>query len=114
MQLTDWLRVEVALLLIGLTKISFAKNWFFLLAIHSHNYSFALRFYFFKLTQPLIVSVKEKRKKPDRIPYPLPYSLRNPYRNLKTETSQDYAQKPKRNCTFMNSASGYRDDFPHF
>jgi len=28
MQLTDWLLVEVALLLIGLTQISFAKNWF--------------------------------------------------------------------------------------
>jgi len=26
MQLTDWLRVEVALLLIGLTKIYFVKN----------------------------------------------------------------------------------------
>jgi hypothetical protein len=26
MQLTDWLLVEVALLLIGLTKISFAKD----------------------------------------------------------------------------------------
>ena len=33
------------------------------------------------------------------------YSLRNPYRNLKSENSQDYAQKPQRNCTFMNSAS---------
>jgi hypothetical protein len=28
------------------------------------------------------------------------------YRNLKSENSQDYAQKPQRNCTFMNSASG--------
>jgi hypothetical protein len=28
MQLPDWLLVEVALLLIGLTKISFVKNWF--------------------------------------------------------------------------------------
>jgi hypothetical protein len=28
------------------------------------------------------------------------------YGNLKSETSQDYAQKPQRNCTFMNSASG--------
>jgi hypothetical protein len=26
--------------------------------------------------------------------------------NLMPENSQDYAQKPKRNCTFMNSASG--------
>ncbi len=39
-------------------------------------------FYFFKLTQPLTVSVKEKGGKPDRKPYPLPYGLSNPYRNL--------------------------------
>jgi hypothetical protein len=73
-------------------------------------------FYFFKFTQPLIVStvqllytVKEIGGKPDRKPYPLPYGIRNPYRNLKSENSQDYAQKPHRNCPFMNSASG-----PHF
>ncbi len=27
------------------------------------------------------------------------------YRNLKSDNSQDYAQKPERNCMFMNSAS---------
>ncbi len=27
------------------------------------------------------------------------------YGNLKSENSQDYAQKPQRNCTFMNLAS---------
>jgi hypothetical protein len=26
--------------------------------------------------------------------------------NLKSENSQDYAQKPQRHCTFMNSAAG--------
>ncbi len=50
---------------------------------------------------------KEKGGKPDRKTYPHPYGLRNPYINLKSENSQDYAQKPQRNCTFMNSASGY-------
>jgi len=30
---------------------------------------------------------------------------RNPYRKLKSDNSQDYAQKPQRNCTLMNSAS---------
>jgi hypothetical protein len=30
------------------------------------------------------------------------------YENLKSENSQDYAQKPQRNSTFMNSASGQR------
>ncbi len=65
-------------------------------------------FFFFKLTQPLTVSsvrllhtVKEKGGKPDRKPYPLPYGLRNPYRNLKSENSQDYAQKPPKNCTYF-------------
>ncbi len=28
------------------------------------------------------------------------------YGNLKSENSQDYAQNPQRNCTFMNSSSG--------
>ncbi len=31
------------------------------------------------------------------------------YGNLKSENSQDYAQKPQRNCTFMNLASGSRE-----
>jgi hypothetical protein len=38
--------------------------------------------------------VKEKGEKPDRKPYPFPYGLRNPYRNINAEKSQDYAQKP--------------------
>ncbi len=49
-------------------------------------------FYFFKLTQPLAVStfqllytVKDKGGKPDGKPHHLPYSLRNPFRNLKSE-----------------------------
>jgi hypothetical protein len=40
----------------------------------------------------------------DRKPYPLSYGLRNPYRNLKPKNSQGCAQKPQRNCTFMNWA----------
>ncbi len=51
----------------------------FLLVIRSHLYSFAGDFYFFKIMQPLTVSVNEKGGKPDRKTYPLPYgSLRNP------------------------------------
>jgi hypothetical protein len=34
----------------------------------------------------------EKGGKPDRKPYPLLYGSRNPYRNLKSENSQDYSQ----------------------
>jgi hypothetical protein len=52
--------------------------------------------------QPLTVSTvqlvntqKEKGGKPDRKPYSLLYGLRNPYRNLKSENSQDYDQKPQ-------------------
>jgi hypothetical protein len=45
----------------------------------------------------LLYTVKEKGGKPDRKPYPIPYGLRNPYRNLKSENSQDYARKPQRN-----------------
>ncbi len=41
-------------------------------------------FYFFKLMQPLTVSLNGKRG--------------NPYRNLKSETSRDYVQKPRLSC----------------
>jgi hypothetical protein len=53
-----------------------------------------------------LYTVKEKGGKPDGKPHPLLYGLRNPYRNIKSENSQDYARKPQRNCTFMNLASG--------
>jgi hypothetical protein len=65
----------------------------FLLAIHGHLYSFALRFLFLKIMQPLTyfyssftVHCKGDKRKTDRKPYPLPYGLRNPYRNLKSES----------------------------
>ncbi len=55
----------------------------------------------------LLYTVKEKGGKPDRKPpHPFLYGLRNPYGNLKSENSPDYARKPQRNCTFMNTASG--------
>jgi hypothetical protein len=38
-----------------------------------------------------LYTVKENGGKPDRKQHPLPYGLSNPYRNLKSETSQDYA-----------------------
>jgi hypothetical protein len=80
-------------------------------AIHSHLYSFALRFLFLQThaisysLYSLLYNVKEKGGKPDRKPYPLSYGLRNPYRNLKPESSQDYAQKSQQNCMLMNTAS---------
>ncbi len=61
----------------------------FLLAIHSHLYTFVLRFPFLEthatssLTVQLLYTEKDKGGKPDRKPYALlPYGLRNPYRNL--------------------------------
>ncbi len=84
-----------------------------LLAIHSYLYSFAFRFVFlqthgtsYNFFSSVTVHCKGERRKPDRKPYPFPYGLKNPYRNLKSENSQDYAQKHQRNVTFMNSASG--------
>ncbi len=72
--------------------------------------------YFFKLTQPQFLQFSfctvnrkgEVRKAclRDRKPYPVPHGLRNPYRNLKSENSQESAQKPQRSCMFMNSVSG--------
>ncbi len=50
----------------------------------------------------LLYTVKEKGGKSDR----KPFGLRNPYRNLKSENSKDYAQKPTQNITIMNSDSG--------
>ncbi len=77
-------------------------------------------FYFAKLTQPLTVftvqllyTSKEKGRKPDRKPYPLSYGLRNPYGNLKSENSQDYAQKPQRNSASVPTIV-YTDKVPIF
>jgi hypothetical protein len=44
-------------------------------------------------TVQLCYTVKEKGAKPDRKPFPLPYGLRNPYRNLKSVNSQHFAWK---------------------
>jgi hypothetical protein len=44
----------------------------------------------FQFPVQLLYTVKEKGGKPDGKPYPLPYGIINPYRNLKSENSQDY------------------------
>jgi hypothetical protein len=44
---------------------------------------------------------------PENYLYPHLYGLRNPYRKVRSKNSHDYAQKPQRICTFLNSASGY-------
>jgi hypothetical protein len=59
-------------------------------------------------TLHLLYTVKEKGGKPDRKPYTLLYGLRNPYRNLKSENSEDCDQKSQRNCMFMTSASAFK------
>jgi hypothetical protein len=55
-------------------------------------------------TVKLHKNVKGKVWKPDRKSYPLPYVLRNPYRNLKSENSR-LCIEASRNCKFMNSVS---------
>jgi hypothetical protein len=50
----------------------------------------------------LMYTVKEKGGKTNIKPHPLPYGLRNAYRNLKSESSQNYDKKPQRKCTFIN------------
>ncbi len=81
----------------------------FLLAIHSHLYSFAFRFLLLQAhatSYNFYSSVTVKGGKPDRKPNPRRYGLRKPCRNLKIENSQDYAQKPQQIWTFRNSDSG--------
>jgi hypothetical protein len=61
--------------------------------------SIALPLDFFKLkltvSRVQLLYVKEKGGKPDGKPYPLRFGLRYPYRNLQSENSGDYAQKPQ-------------------
>jgi hypothetical protein len=83
----------------------------FLLPVQNDVYSFALRFLFlqtpatsYSVYSALVYTVKEKVGKPDRKPHPLSCGLRNPCRNFKSQNSQDYAQKPQINSTFMSSA----------
>jgi hypothetical protein len=73
---SQWSYVKV----LGRNPDKSLKTFFPLFNIHIHLNSFALRLFFFKVTQPLIVSrvqllytVKEKEGKPDRKSYLLPY-----------------------------------------
>ncbi len=86
---------EFSSLLFKVTSTAFALRLPFL-----QTYATSYSFY-----TALLYTVKEKRGKPSRKPYPLSYGSRNPYRNLKSENSKDCAQNPQRNCSFMYSAS---------
>jgi hypothetical protein len=74
--------------------------------MHSHLYSFALRFLSLQnnATSYSFLSSDTVHCKGERMEnlienyIPLSNGLRNPYRNLKSENCQDYAQKPQRNC----------------
>ncbi len=77
------------------------KVWrVFLLAIHSHLYSFALRFIFLQTHSTSysfsfgywLYTVKEKEENPIEN-HPLSYGLRNLYRNLKSENSASPTQR---------------------
>jgi hypothetical protein len=67
---------------------------FLFLQTHGTSYNFTA----------LLYTVKEKGGKPDKKPNPLPYGLRNPFRNIKSENSQDFALEPQRNVHEFGSA----------
>ncbi len=69
--------------------------------------------YFFKLTQPLtnssvrcctLLNKKDENLIENKTPFPMLKEIHTG--NLKFENYQDYGQRPQRNCTFMNYASG--------
>ncbi len=80
----------------------------FLLAfILHHMYSFVLRIPFlqthatshsFQSSVTIFYTAKEKGGKPDWKPYPVSYELRNPYRNLKSQNSDECIHTPKSLC----------------
>ncbi len=94
----------------------------FLLAIHSHLFSFALRFLFlqnrttsYSFYSSVTVLCKGERRKTWQKAIPgvnlterhTPFLwFKKSKQNLKSENSRYYSQKPQRNCTFLNSASG--------
>ncbi len=121
------------LALIAITEAEYldvigTKVLVFLLAIHSHLYNFVLRFWFlqthatsdsfyrrrilgrnwdkslksfasFYSQSPLVTNFTPPTSQSGLKPVNIVYG------NLKSENSQEYAQNPQRNCTFMNSAS---------
>jgi hypothetical protein len=72
---------------------------FLFLRTHATSYSFS--------SALLLYTKKEKGGKADRKPSPLHCGLRRSCRNHKFENSQDYSQKPQRNCTFMAKGLAY-------
>ncbi len=68
------------------------------LQTHATSYSFY---------SSVTVHCKGERRKTWQKTIPPSLWFKNPHRNLKSENSQDYAQKPQRNCKFMNSAFGH-------
>ncbi len=90
-----------------------SEEFFSFLFTVTCTYSFALRFIFLQTHATFYVFLqfsywtlqRRKRGKPNRKTYLLPFGFRNLYRYIKSENSQDYAQKPQRNSTFMNSTS---------
>ncbi len=89
---------DLRVFLLAIFRVTSTTFLFVFLQTHATSCSF----YSFSY---LLYTVKEKGGKPDRKPYALSYGLRNQCRNLKSENSHNYAQKPQRKCTFMNSAS---------
>ncbi len=86
----------------------------FLLAVHSHLYSFAKSFLFFQthatsysFFSMLLYTVKKKGRRPERKSHPLPYGFKKSIQKLLVwRTPKIMFRNLKRNCTFMSSASG--------
>jgi hypothetical protein len=55
---------------------------------------------------PLLMDLTPTPPPPSKSGLKLVCNVNIVYGNLKSENSQDFAQKPQQNCTFMNSTSG--------
>ncbi len=115
--LTQWSSIKLMQLWQLRTFHRLPKEWVkkvlrvFLLAIHSYLYSFALRFLFlqthatsYSFYSSITVHCKGERRKTWEKTITPSLWFKNPYKNLKTENSQDYTLKPQQNCTVMNLA----------
>ncbi len=89
-----WYRLQQASEAVFLDEIQKKILRVFLLVIHSHLYSFALRFLFLQTHATSYSFCKREGGKPDRKPYPLSYGLRNPTETSSLRTLKIMPRKP--------------------
>jgi hypothetical protein len=85
----DEIQTKVLRLRVFLLAIYSQLNSFALTVLFSHTYATS----YSVVGVQLLISRKEEK---EENPFPI-----YPYRNFNPENSQDYAQKPQRNCTFI-------------